>query len=426
MKVAGIIAEFNPFHKGHKYLIDVCRQELGADYVVVVMSGDFVQRGAPALLSKFSRARMAINSGADLVLELPVYYSLGSAEYFAEGAVSVLQGLGVVTDLVFGSETSDIASLRKVAKILVKEPEDYKAALQAALSIGESFPTARAKAIAAVLSDDTLTECLSSPNSILAVEYMKALLRRESSMEPHAVKRIGAGYDDVAVDDQIDSESGAPAASALGIRNLLSEAVCGNAPSDQKAVLSQHEKELLLSMPESAYEELTSYEGSFLDCNSFSDALKYKLLLEKDRGFEEYLDVTLDLSNRIVSSLPKYESFEQFCQLLKIRNLTYTRISRCLMHILLNITEEKVLSCKADDFTAYGRILGMKKASSALLAKINESSTIPVLSRLKDADSALNELQLSLFNETLTGSQIYNSAARNGITSEYSLKPVIL
>ena len=111
MKVAGIIAEFNPFHNGHKYLIDLCKKEYGADYVVVVMSGDYVQRGAPALVSKFSRAKMALLSGADLVLELPIYYCLGSAEYFAEGALSVLDGLGIINDLFFGSECADIEIL---------------------------------------------------------------------------------------------------------------------------------------------------------------------------------------------------------------------------------------------------------------------------------------------------------------------------
>ena len=433
MKVAGITAEFNPFHNGHKYIIDYCKKDLKADYVVVVMSGDFVQRGAPALLSKFSRARMALNCGADLVLELPVYYSLGSAEYFAEGAISILEGLGVITDIAFGSEWDDILMLENIADILVKEPESYKKAMQSALENGETFPAARTLGLIAAAADSKTIDCqdkyksiLSSPNSILALEYLKALKKRGSSINVHAVKRTGASYNDVAPkknDENAMYSSKEPSASALGIREFLKE----------KDLFKDHEGKslsessfLINAVPQPALMELSDYPASFLDSDSFSELLRYKLTLEKADGFTKYLDVNEDLSNRITTCLSDYKSFDRFCELLKSKNLTYTRLSRSLMHILLNITKENMLRYKSDNYTAYGRILGIKKDSSELLTKVRQCATIPVPKRLKDFEKELDTMQLKLFNETLISSEIYNYVSGSHIRSEYSLLPIVL
>ncbi len=445
MKVVGIIAEFNPFHNGHQYLIDTCKRTYGADYVVVVMSGDYVQRGAPALLSKFSRARMALKAGAALVLELPLYYSLGSAEFFAEGAISVLSGLGVVTDLAFGSECTDIDKLRHVADILVDEPHAYKDAMKQALSDGESYPSAQAKGLCAQLrfegktapascpdsdikddESDSLNQYMdvfTSPNSGLAVEYLKAIKRRNLDINPIAIPRSGASYHDTNIvsacmpgADPSEGLIPSPSASATGIRRLVQ----GSAPSSLTGgILSE-------VMPQSAFEELTGYRGAFLSENSFSDLLRYKLLLEKSEGYEQYMDVSWDLSNRIAAWLDHYEDFTSFAAACNSKNLTYSRISRCLMHILLNITQENMEAYKADNYTSYVRILGMKKASSALMSQIHENATIPVLDRLKDADKVLFPLQKQLFNETLTAGTIYNALAKNGIISEYSLRQIVI
>ncbi len=428
MKVVGIIAEFNPFHNGHKYLIDRCKRDLGADYVVIVMSGDFVQRGAPAIISKFSRAKMALTSGADAVFELPVYYSLGSAEFFAQGAISLLSGLGAVTDIAFGSEFKDLDKLSKVADILIEEPVAYKEAMQKALSEGASYPSAQAKGLCAHLrasgrvSDETdnadendllheYMDIFTCPNSGLAVEYLKALKRKDSPIKPHVIQRMGASYHDTAI---INSD--APSASATGIRKLI----IGSKPSTLTGGL------ITDAMPMEAFNELTGYGGVFLSENSFSELLNYKLLLEKNEGYEQYMDVTYDLSNRISAFLDDYKDFSSFTALVNSKNLTYTRISRSLMHILLNITQDNMDAYKADGFTNYGRILGMKKASSGLLAEIHENATIPVLDRLKDADKVLFPLQRQLFNETLAASSIYNSLAQNGIKTEFSLKQIII
>ena len=182
MKTIGIIAEFNPFHNGHKYLIDKCRKDLHADRVVVVMSGDYVQRGAPAIIDKFTRAKCAVNLGADLVIELPIYYSLGSAEYFAKGAVSILSGLGCIDYLCFGSEFPDVNKLYEISDIISNEPPVYKDVLSTGLKDGLSFPAARAKALNEQLKNTSkgydqaeYEDLLSSPNTILGIEYLRAL-----------------------------------------------------------------------------------------------------------------------------------------------------------------------------------------------------------------------------------------------------------
>ncbi|MBE5824167.1 MAG: nucleotidyltransferase family protein [Butyrivibrio sp.] len=417
MKTIGIIAEFNPFHNGHKYLIDKCKKDLHADRVVVVMSGDYVQRGAPAIIDKFSRARCAINLGADLVIELPIYYSLGSAEYFARGAISILSGLGCIDHLCFGSEFPDVSKLYEISDIVTKEPPVYKEVLSDNLKEGLSFPAARAKALNAQLVNDSRSydpseyeELLSSPNTILGIEYLKALNKKNRFIEPYVIQRVGRPF---------HSEELGSIPSAAGIRarllSGLSDKVKLNAPFILDGV-----------MPRASIETISGYEGRFMQCNDYSALLEYKLILEKTVGYTKYLDVTRDISNRIISNLDHMDGFSSFCNLLKTKNLVHTRISRCLMHILLNITEENMKEYKDDDFTAYARILALRSSSSDLLKAASENGSIPVLSRLKDADKVLSPLQKRLLDETLIASQIYNNFACNGISSEYSLKQIVL
>ena len=242
MKVTGIIAEYNPFHRGHKYQIDYCKKELGADYVIVAMSGDYVQRGTPALLSKHVRAEMALRCGADLVLEMPVSVSTASAEAFAMGGVSMLDGLHIVDSLCFGSEYGEVSALMELAEILVEEPEEYRQLLKEFLSNGLSFPSARCQALTEYFKnphnftgddfDGVLTpllnqivQILNSPNNILGIEYCKALLRLKSNIKPVTLKRQGMGYHETLAEtdgsDRFSCTDGSTFASASAIRELL-------------------------------------------------------------------------------------------------------------------------------------------------------------------------------------------------------------
>lgn len=403
MKTIGIIAEFNPFHNGHKYLIEKSMQKTGADFCVVIMSGDFVQRGAPAIADKFTRAKMALHSGADLVIELPIYYSLGSAEYFASGAVSILDRLGTIDYLCFGSESGDIASLTDIATILANEPGNFKAVLANELKKGKSFAAAREEALVSELGEEGIRSVLQSPNNILALEYIKALIKRKSNIRPFTIARRGEAFHSDTLSDY---------ASATAIRRALSENTALEA--------------LSYSVPEKSLKQLIEYRGRLLDSDDFSLLLNYRLISEKGSACDRYLDVSRDFSNKLISTFTPGDTITELCEKLKTKDLSYSRISRSLFHILLGITAENMALYKADDYTGYVRVLGLKKASSEVLSLIHDNASIPILDRLKDADRLLDPLQLMLFNESLSAGAVYNLIAQNGITSEYSLRNIVI
>ncbi len=409
MKTIGIIAEFNPFHNGHLNLINKCREQLGADRIVIVCSGDFVQRGAPALLDKFTRARMAVSNGADLVIELPVCYSTGSAEFFARGAVNILNSLGVVDSLCFGSESGDLELLGSIAEILEKEPPKYRDLLKKNLRSGLSYASSRENALLeyfASLNDTRfeeqhIKEAVSNPNNILGVEYIRALIKTDSKIKPVTVKRMGDDY---------HSESISALSSATSIR---------------KAIFSGAEiSGLSFTMPSNVCEYLSDYKGSFLDSNSLSLIMFYKLIQSDKSSLSQYLDVSDDLSNKILNNIDRYTNFTEFTDLLKSKDLAYSRISRALLHILLDIKKKETLDSL--DHAGYIRILSFKRESSDLLSAIHKNSSAPVIDRLKDAQTLLDSSSMVLLNQTLNASRIYNKVSGNGIISEYSLMPLIL
>ena len=411
MQVNGIIAEYNPFHNGHKYQMEEARRRTGARYTIIVMSGNFVQRGSPALLDKHSRAEMALRCGADLVLELPTLYASSSAEYFASGAVALLDRLGVVTHLCFGSECGDVSILTRIAEILADEPPEYSSALKRFLQQGYSYPNARVNALMQLYPFlDGYWQVFSSPNNILGIEYIKTLHRRGCALQPVTTKRTGAGYQDRQTDIEI--------CSALALRKAL---YAGNAPEQ----LGYH-------MPLEAARILTDRlsRNRLLRSNHFSTMLHYKLLLERDHGYQDYLDVSPDLSARIRNRLDEYVDFDSFCDLLKTKEMTYNRISRCLLHILLDITKTDMEMGKAMDYVPYARILGFRKGSEPLFTAIKEKSSIPLISKLADAEALLEPAAYAMLRQDVLAGEIYQSAVYAGTAkpsvNEYSTPLTIL
>ena len=190
MKILGIIAEYNPFHNGHAFHIKEALKTSNCDAAVIIMSGDFVQRGEPAIFPKHLRAEMALSEGASVVLELPACFACGSAEYFAQGAVSILNSLGCIDALCFGSESGCINELQTIAKILADEPETYREYLQTFLRQGMSYPLARQHAFAEYTKNEHLSKILTEPNNILGIEYLKALHILDSNMEVFTVRTL--------------------------------------------------------------------------------------------------------------------------------------------------------------------------------------------------------------------------------------------
>ena len=435
MKVTGIIAEYNPFHKGHKYQIDYCKKKLNSDYVIVAMSGDYVQRGTPALLPKHVRAEMALRCGADLVLEMPVSVSTASAEAFAMGGVSMLDGLHIVDSLCFGSEYGEVSALMELAEILVEEPEEYRQLLKEFLSNGLSFPSARCQALTEYFKnphnftgddfDGVLTpllnqivQILNSPNNILGIEYCKALLRLKSNIKPVTLKRQGMGYHETLAEtdgsDRFSCTDGNTFASASAIRELLKATLT---PETISRIASQVPDEISLLLASSLQ------RNEFLTEDVLDPLLSYCILKENASGLSTYLDVSRDLAERIVNRSNEINGFLQAASLLKTKELTQTRIQRALLHIILGIREVPAT-------VPYARALGFRKESSALLKEIKDSSSISLITKLADADSLLSEAGKVLLSETTFASNIYEKllcqkSGRNFV-HEYQNQLVIL
>lgn len=359
MTVTGVIAEYNPFHTGHLFHLSEARRLTGADYLVVVMSGDFVQRGEPALADKYARAEMALRCGADLVLELPPPFATGSAEYFARGAVSLLARIGIVDFLCFGSECGDPASLAGAARVLAEEPAAFKQILKAELRGGASFPAARERALAACLKGEMPAGLLSEPNNILALEYLKALYLLRSPIRPVTVQRRG-GYHAVSLSGDF--------CSASAIRAALTEG---------KAL-----RELSLFLPEPVLPilERSLSERPMPSLNNYTDILRYLLLsAPSPMVLAAYADISEELANRLFSLRGDFADAQDLIRRVKTRQYTYTRIARCLSHILLNIQEVPEAPSRA-------RVLGFKKEAACLLSRMHKEGSLPVSTRPADGD----------------------------------------
>ena len=402
MKTVGIIAELNPFHNGHGNLIRRAKEETKADHCIVVMSGDYVQRGAPAIVEKYSRARMALVGGADLVLELPLYYSLGSAEYFALGAVTLLNKLGVVDCLAFGAEDPDIDGMMSLVDILVNEPPEYKLPLQVALKNGDSFPVARKKALSAYLprKEKDKLKLLDTRNNILAIEYLKALKATRSTIEPKAFLRTeGVSAEDI-----------------------------------RESLLSSYSRIRKSMMPESCAVLLREYPVrtgySYGSTDAFSDILRYLLTMQSSVELERIVDMNTDLAGRLNKVLPSYSTFDSFARSVKTKDITYTRLSRSLMHIILSMTKDNMNQyVKAG--SVYARALGFRSEAEPLLSGIKMKGTAPLITKLSSAKKMLGGdlCAFSLLQETIRASALYDAVfirdPGQGRRSEFE-KPIVI
>ena len=395
MKIVGLITEYNPFHNGHKYHIEQAKQITGADYVIAVMSGDFVQRGAPAFLPKHLRTEMALEGGCDMVIELPVCYATGSAEFFASGAISILDGLGCVDAVCFGSECGDYKLLEKVAMVLADEPAEYQTYLQENLKKGMNFPQARQQALKKYFQDENLDSVLEEPNNILGIEYIKALILKNSTIKGYTITRQDSSYHDEKLSEKFSSAS--------AIRNIFSS---DNTPDF--GLLRGH-------IPESGIEILKKeYQIRYpVISDDFSLLLKYRLLSETKESLTEYVDITKDLANRIINLRNEFKSFTPFCELLKTKELTHARISRCLTHILLNIRNSYI------DVPPYAHVLGFRKEAGEIFTSIKNASCIPLITKLTAID-ALDAHQKEMLALDIFASDLYESV----ISDKYQ-KPFI-
>lgn len=395
MKVSGVITEYNPFHNGHKYQLDKIREETHSDYIIVAMSGNFVQRGTPAFLDKYLRTEIALKCGADLVLEIPVIGATASAESFANAGVSILNSTGVVSYLCYGVEKkSDIIS--KIASFLRNPSTKFNEKLATYTKSGDSFPVARAKALCNFFPDEekaAVEGILKTPNNILGIEYEKAL--KSTSISGHQIKRIGEDYHSTNLSSAF--------ASASAIR---------------EAVFNDYSlSDIGKYVPKEMYEILKTSTSNFISCvkpDDISQLLYYKLMLGMQNSFDAFSDCTEELSSKICNNIYQFESFTQFSGLLKSKNYTLTRINRVLTHILLDIKKTDTLP---ENSAPYLRVLGFKKGSSALLHEIKEKASAPLITKVADASSQLSPHSYEIFKKDIFASDLYRSIAAKSDTS---------
>lgn len=421
MKIVGLITEYNPFHAGHLYHMQQARKLTGADYCVVLMSGSFVQRGEPAIFDKYLRTKTALLAGADLVLEIPVAFSTASAHEFAAYGVALLSAIGVDA-VVFGSECGQIEILKQAAYALNHESAEFQERLRKGLKAGLTYPQARAKALGETQADGTSVEnvedfhantdvsnshiwssILNSPNNILGIEYLRAAEDLHSPMEFYTISREGSGYHEDAL-----SEAKFPSASAIRgiIRNSLSK------DKDLFDILASH-------LPAVTHPAYTGAVPVFVD--DFSGLLN-ATVLQMQATFS-IADLSPELAARLTK--PPYFplSFEERIQALKTRQLTYTRVSRALLHLVLGMREEDISRWKDEGYALYARILGFRRQSSPLLSCLHKKSSIPLITKMADAAQSLAPSALALLEQEVYASHLYQTVRikRGGVfQNEYT------
>lgn len=354
--IGAIIAEYNPFHKGHLLHINKTLENTNCTDLICIMSGNFVQRGEPALFNKHIRCEMALKNGIDMVIELPVEYATSSADAFAFGAIDILNKSNIIDYLSFGSEIGNLNELKKITYLLSNENEEYKAILKMYSAVN-SYATARSKAISKYL--DINEDILKASNNILAIEYLTALNKTKSKIIPYTIQRYVNNYNQNELTGSISS--------ATSIRNNI-----------------LNEPELALnSIPANCHSYYNIKKIPTLD--DYSDILKYILLNNSAEYLKNIADITEGLENRIYNNW-SFNNISQLLDNIKTKRYTYSKLKRALLHIILNVKKE-------DQFKEiqYIRVLGYKKEKSYLLNKLINNSVVPVILNVKDNEKLLKK-----------------------------------
>ena len=403
MKTAGIIAEYNPFHNGHRYHMAETRRQTGANYLVVIMSGDYVQRGEPAIFNKYLRTKTALMSGADLVLELPVFGAISSAADFAGCAVSSLEKSGVVDILSFGSECGSLDFLKSQAECMDTETEEISFLIRQGLKKGLSWPTARASAYETA----GYGALPSSPNDILGIEYLKALKELHSSMEPFTITRTDPGY-------HSESRNGS-FASATAARKAIEE----------------NDPDFLMEILPDFFFSCFEKEGCpAITFDDFSVILNEKLLNASPKQLEDVSGMPKDLAAKLYKNRLHFLPARKLTAASKDRQYTYTRVSRSLLNFTLGITKQDLSSFKEMGMCPWLRILGFQRDAAPLLTELKKNSEVPIITKTADASSNLSGEALRLFEKHLLTSELYRMICEiktgKSIKNEFTRSVILL
>ena len=399
MNITGIITEYNPFHKGHLYHLNNAIKTTNCDGIVCIMSGNFVQRGGPAIIDKYKRAEIAVLNGVDLVLELPCFYSISSAEFFAEGSISILNSIGVVNNIFFGSECGDIEKLKYIANFLTNEPDDFRREIKSNLDLGLTYAKAREISLNKIIKDDSLTDILKSSNNILGIEYIKTLIKLESNIIPLTLKREGSNYNDKNLNSSF--------ASATSIREFLKEnlnldSLANYLPSNTVNYLKKlNNKNYKLVFEEDMYKYI-----------------KYRIL-SNNIDFNNLQEIKEGLDNKILKEIYSSNSFDEFILNIKSKRYTYTKISRLLTQIFLSFDTYNYKEL-LDKKNLYARVLAFNDRGRKILKEMKKKSQVPIITKISKGNN--NPLLNLDINATKAYSILNNSV---NPLSDYLNYPII-
>ena len=371
MKAVGVIVEYNPFHNGHKFHLDQTKKQADADVVIAVMSGNFLQRGEPALVSKWARTEMALNGGADIVFELPYFFATQNADIFATGAVSLLAAANCHS-LCFGSEAGDIHTFTETLDFLNEKNDEFQAKIKEFSSQGVSYPKALSLSFETLSPGKHLLD-LSKPNNILGLQYVAAIQQQKFAIQPLTITRKNANYHD----QHFASSS---IASATSIRKALF--------SVNGSIEGIHSY-----LPQTTYDLLHNYKKEYRQFHNWEDywdLLKYKLLLSSPEELRGIHEVEEGLENRLQHAALKANSFQDFMEQIKTKRYTWTRLQRVSLHILMNVKKAEMTSKKHPE---YLRLLGMSAKGQEYLRKEKKNLHLPLISKLS-SNKQLLELDL--------------------------------
>ena len=400
MRALGLIAEYNPFHNGHLYHLEQSKKTTNRDFVVCVMSGNFIQRGEPALVNKWARAKMALNAGVDLVLELPTIFSISSAEYFSYGAIKILDSIGIVDSICFGSESGNIENMGLIADVLCDEPLEYKNILKKHLLKGVSFASARENALLEYFetlntnseishsNELNISEILNSSNNILAIEYLKALKKLQSNIRPYTIKRIKNQYNQETLTDNISSAS--------SIRKCIENNV--------------HLDDISFAIPKLTQSVLKS-EFEYGRGPVFKENFEHTILslLRKIKTVElgKSAYICEGLENRIKKFSMLSGTLNELIENVATKRYPKTRIQRILFNMLLGLTSEELSEFMNFGGPQYTKVLAFNQNGQKLLSHIKQNSRFPVITKPSAFRNSCNTLLKKMLEFDCISTDIY-------------------
>ncbi|MCC0703225.1 nucleotidyltransferase [Clostridioides sp. ES-S-0049-02] len=402
MNILGLIVEYNPFHNGHIYHLSKSIEKTNATHTVAIMSGNFLQRGEPALFDKYTRAKIAVENGVDLVIELPTMFACQSAEIFSHGAITILNSLNCISSVCFGSEEGNTDILYSIAEILANEPKEFKLLLKKYLDDGMLFPVARANSLFDYIhqyenndlsqktTKEQLLKILNSSNNILGIEYIKNLINLNSNIKPFTISRVQSEYNSKEIDNSI--------CSATAIRTSLKE----------NCNISQLKKVI----PEKTYSILNEkIDNKFFPMfdELFFDTLK-TIILRDISNLKDYFEVNEGIENKIYKDIFTSNSLYELQLSIKSKRYTLTKIKRTLNNILLGIKKSDIHLVKDIDIVPYIRILAFNDKGREVLKEIKNKSNIDIINKFSNISFSLDDaIFKTLISYDIKSTNIYNS-----------------